>query len=366
MKPGSKSIGFAVVGAGMIGELHAKIISQMNGVELAYVCSRSLERAKRLSDRYGGRPTTDFDGMLKDDGVDAVSVCTASGEHAAFGIPSARAGKHVLVEKPLEISLERADALIEACRQQRVKLGVIFQLRFLDASRAVKKALEHGVLGKLVMADCYMKFYRPPSYYTDSRWKGTLALDGGGALINQGIHGLDLLIHLVGDVASVQAYTGVLAHEHIEVEDTCVATVEYKNSALGVIQAATSVHPDFQQRIEIHGTEGTIILEGTEDTWIRHWETFKDGKREVEAVSVDRSGADAVLEVGGEAHRRQICDFVEAMRSDREPAVNGEEGRRSLAVVRAIYESARIRGEVRVLPPPNAHTAKQEGQPERK
>ena len=348
MKSGSNPIGFAVVGAGMIGELHAKIISQMTGVKLVYVCSRSLERARRLSDRYGGEPTTDFEGMLKSADFQVVSVCTASGEHAAYGIPSARAGKHVLVEKPLEISLERADALIETCREQAVKLGVIFQLRFLDASSEVKKALDEGVLGRLVMADCYMKFYRPPSYYLDSRWKGTLALDGGGALINQGIHGLDLLLHLAGDIASVQAFAGMRAHENIEVEDTCVAAVEYANSALGVIEAATSVHPDIQQRIEIHGTEGPIILEGPEDTWIKQWETFKDGKRKVRAMSVDQSGAEAVLEVGGEAHRRQIADFVDAIRSDREPAVSGEEGRRSLAVVRAIYESAKNRSLVKV------------------
>jgi len=302
MTSGSKPIRFAVVGAGMIGELHAKILSEMAEAELVCVCSRSIDRAEGLTDRYGGNPTTDFEGMLQD--VDAVSVCTASGEHAVFGIPAAEAGKHVLVEKPIEISLEKTDALIEACRVQAVKLGVIFQLRFLDASVAVKKALDEGVLGNLVMADCYMKFYRPQSYYDGSRWKGTLALDGGGALINQGVHGLDLLLHLAGDVASVQAYTGVLAHAQIEVEDTCVAAVKYESGALGVIQATTSIHPDFQQRIELHGTEGTIVLEGTEDTWVKHWETFKDGKRAVEEVTVDHSGAAAVLEVGGEGHRR--------------------------------------------------------------
>jgi len=332
----------------MIGELHAKIVSEMEGAELAYVCSRSMERVKGLTDKYGGEPTTDFEDLLRRDDLDAVSVCTASGEHAEYGIPAARTGKHVLVEKPIDISLEKADALIEICRERRVKLGVIFQLRFLDASREVKKALDEGVLGKLVMADCYMKFYRPQSYYDGSRWKGTLALDGGGALINQGVHGLDLLLYLAGDVASVQAYTGILAHENIEVEDTCVAAVKYKSGALGVIQATTSVHPDVQQRIELHGTEGTIVLEGTEDTWVKHWETFRDGKREVEAVSVDHTGADAVLEVGGEGHRRQIGDFVAAIRSDREPAVNGEEGRRSLALVQTVYESARCGGEVMV------------------
>ena len=339
---------FAVVGAGMIGELHGKIISEIEGVELGYICSRSMERAESLASKYGGQPTTEYDDLLRRDDLHALSICTPSGTHADYGISAVRAGKHVLVEKPIDISLAKADALIQACREADVTLGVIFQLRFLDASLEVKRALERGILGEPVMADCYMKFYRPQSYYNGSGWKGTLALDGGGALINQGIHGVDLLLHLAGDVASVQAYSGILAHEHIEVEDTCVAGLKYRSGALGVIQATTSVHPDFQQRIEIHGTNGTIILEGTEDTWIKHWETFDGGRREVETVTVDHAGAEAVLEVGGEGHRRQIEDFVTAIRTGREPLVSGTEGRRSLALVQAVYESARLGREVRV------------------
>ena len=339
---------FALIGAGMISELHAKVISEMDDAELVAVCSHDLDRAKGLTDQYGGDPTTDFEGLIARDNVDAVSVCTASGEHALYGIPAAQAGKHVIVEKPIDISLEKADALISACAENSVKLGVIFQLRFLDVSQDVKQALEDGILGPLVMADCYMKFYRPQDYYDNSRWKGTVALDGGGALINQGVHGLDLLLYLAGDMASVKAYTGILAHEDIEVEDTCVAAVRYKNGALGVIQATTSVHPDFQQRIELHGTEGTIIIEGTEDLWIEHWETFKDGKRETESKIIGVSGAHAVLEEGGEGHQRQLEDFVAAIRDDKEPLVNGPEGRRSLSVARAVYESAQSNREIEV------------------
>lgn len=338
---------FAIIGAGMISQLHARVIQDLDDAELVAVYSRDQGRAEGLCSDFGGDPTTDLDGLLARDDLDAVSVCTASGEHATFGIPAAEAGKHVLVEKPIEISLNRADALIAACNWNSVKLGVIFQLRFLDASLEVKRALDEGILGNPVMADCYMKFYRPQEYYSNSRWKGMQALDGGGALINQGIHGLDLLLHLAGDITSVQAYIGVRAHEDIEVEDTCVAAVRYTNGALGVIQAATSVHPDFQQRIEVHGSEGTIILDGTEEVWIKHWETFKDGPRQIEErAPVGHSGAAAVLEEGGEAHARQIEDFVKAIREDREPLINGAEGRRSLAVVRAIYESAETRKEI--------------------
>jgi predicted dehydrogenase len=336
-----KPIRFAIIGAGMISQLHAKVIADMPDAELVAICSRDAGRANEIADRFGGEPATDYNALLAREDIDAVSICTASGEHATFGIPAAKAGKHVLVEKPIEISLEKADALISACEANNVKLGVIFQLRFLDVCREVKQAIEDGVLGNPVMADCYMKFYRPQEYYSDSRWKGTQALDGGGALINQGIHGLDLLIHLAGDVASVKAYMDVRSHENIEVEDTCVAAVKYKSGALGVIQATTSIHPDFQQRIEIHGSAGTIILDGTEDVWIKHWETFKEGARKiVERSPVEHSGAAAVLEEGGEAHLRQIQDFIDAIVNDREPAVNGPEGRRSLEVVRAIYRSA--------------------------
>lgn len=339
---------FAIIGAGMIGELHAKVISEMENAKLVAVCSRDLDRAKRLIDQYGGEPTTDFDALIKRNDIDAISICTASGEHALYGIPAAQAGKHIMVEKPIDISLAKADALIQTCDANQVKLGVIFQLRFLDISQEVKQALTNNVLGKLVMADCYMKFYRPQDYYDNSRWKGTIALDGGGALINQGVHGLDLLLYLAGDIASVKAYTGMLAHQNIEVEDTCVAAVKYTHGALGVIQATTSVHPDFQQRIELHGTEGTIIIEGTEDLWIEHWETFKDGKRKTEKKTIEVSGAHAVLEEGGEGHQRQFEDFIQAIYNNQEPLVNGPEGRRSLSVVRAIYESAQNDREVQI------------------
>jgi len=342
-------IRFAIIGAGMISHLHARVIRDLGDAELAAVYSRDPVRAKALTEGTGADPMTDPDALLAREDIDAVSVCTASGEHASFGIPAAEAGKHVLVEKPIEIHLDRADALIAACDRNAVKLGVIFQLRFLDNSVEVKQAMDRGTLGNPVMADCYMKFYRPQEYYSDSRWKGMQALDGGGALINQGIHGLDLLLHLAGDIASVQAYTDVRAHENIEVEDTCVAAVKYTNGALGVIQATTSVHPDFQQRIELHGSEGTIVLDGTEDVWIKHWETFKEGARKIEErAPVEHSGAAAVLEEGGEAHARQIQDFVDAIREDRQPLVNGPEGRRSLAVVRAIYESAEKGKEIRL------------------
>ena len=348
MSASGRPLRFAVIGAGMIGELHAKLIGEMPGAELGCVFSRSMDRAKGFTDKYGGDPTTDFEAVLRRDDLDAVAICTASGEHAAFGIPAAQAGKHVLVEKPIEITLGRADALIQACRGARVKLGVIFQLRFLDASAEVKQAMELKTIGEMVMADCIMKFYRPQDYYDGSRWKGTMALDGGGALINQGIHGLDLLLHLAGDVATVKAYTGVLAHRDIEVEDTCVATLRYASGALGVIQAATSVHPDCQQRIELHGTKGTIVLEGTEETWIKQWETFDERRPSAAPDEVEHAGAAAVLEMGGEGHRRQIADFVAAVQEDRQPAVNGPEGRRSLAVVQAVYHSARSGSEVAV------------------
>lgn len=337
---------FAIVGAGMISQLHAAVLAALDGAELVSVCSRDLPRAAAIAAEHAGcTPTTDYAALLARDDIDCVSVCTASGEHAHFGVLAANVGKHVLVEKPIDITLERADELIQACERNGVQLGVVFQLRCHDVAREVRASVQRGDLGAPVQFDCYMKFWRPQEYYSDSRWKGTQALDGGGALMNQGCHGLDLLLHLVGeDVVSVMARTAVRAHVDIEVEDTCAAVLVFQSGALGVLQATTSINPDTQQRLELHGTEGTIVVEGTEELWIREWETKRDGRRALTPPPPnleEGGGAAAVLEHGAEAFSREVRDFCEAVRGGRAPACDGHEGRRSLSVVRAVYESAR-------------------------
>ncbi len=316
----------------MISQLHAAVLAKLDGAELVAICSRDLSRAAGVAEKYPGcTATDDYATLLARGDIDCISICTASGEHAQFGVLAANARKHVLVEKPIDISLEHADELIQACERNGVQLGVVFQLRFLDVAREVRAAVQRGDLGAPVQFDCYMKFWRPQEYYSESRWKGTQALDGGGALINQGIHGLDLLLHLVGeDVVSVMARTAVRAHVDIEVEDTCAAVLVFESGALGVLQATTSVTPDTQQRLELHGTDGTIVVEGTEELWIRDWETTRDGRRVLLQPATGPEehggGAAAVLEHGAEALSRELQDFCDAVRLGRPPSCDGNEG----------------------------------------
>ena len=221
------SIGWAIISAGDYADSRgAPGIKQAEGGKLVAVQSRNQSRADAFAEKHGAQMAyTSVEDVLADSRIDAVYITAPNHLHVEYTKMAANAGKHVLVEKPIDITLEKADALIEACSANGVQLGVIFQLRFLDISKEVRAAVERGDLGAPVQFDCYMKFYRPQEYYSDSRWKGTQALDGGGALINQGIHGLDLLLHLVGDdVVSVQAQTAVRAHVDIEVEDTCAVS----------------------------------------------------------------------------------------------------------------------------------------------
>src|SRR5208282_3380573 len=202
----------------------------------------------------------DFDSFLKHRPMDLVIIGSPSGLHAEQGIAAARSGLHVLTEKPIEISTARADALIAAAKEAGVQLGVIFQDRAKPHIRQLKNWLEQNLLGRILFVDARVKWYRPPEYYATSRWRGTLALDGGGALINQGVHTIDLLLWLLGDVARVQARTATLLHK-IEAEDTAVATLEFASGALGIFHATTAAYPGYPRRVEISGTEGTVILE---------------------------------------------------------------------------------------------------------
>jgi len=339
---------FGVIGCGGIGHLHAKLISELEGTALVAVSDQAEQKARSVAERYHAEWYTENERLLARKDIDVVCVCTPSGTHSDIGIQAAQAGKHVLVEKPMDVTLEKADRLIAACRKANVKLGVIFQLRFFEASKQVKKAIESGKLGKLVLGDCYMKFYRTQAYYDQATWRGTWELDGGGALMNQGIHGVDLLQWLMGPVKSVYAYMDILAHRDIEVEDAAVALLRFENGALGVIEGSTAVYPEAQQRLEIHGTNGTVVLEGTELTWIKRW-NLMEGNGEPVPETKDMeilTGPEAVAALGGMGHRMQIEDMANAVRGHREPLVSGGEGRKSLEIVLALYQSAREKREI--------------------
>jgi predicted dehydrogenase len=252
-------------------------------------------------------------------------------------VEAARAGKHLVLEKPLEVTLERADAIIDACRSYNVKAAVIFQSRFADLFRKLKEALDRGDLGRLIQGDCYVKWFRPAEYYSSSDWKGTLEYDGGGALINQSIHGIDLLGWLMGPVDSVFGYTDHLLYPDIEGEDTAAAVLRFANGALGVIQGTTSLYPGFTRRIEIHGTKGSVIVD---EDQITLWETVDKTPPPQPPAKAAKGGAADPAAISFQGHARQIADLCRAITEDSEPMIDVTEGRKALELVLAIYRSS--------------------------
>jgi predicted dehydrogenase len=276
--------------------------------------------------------------------VHIIVICTPSGAHMEPAVAAAKAGKHVVVEKPLEITLERCDAIIDACRRNGVQLCTIFPSRFADANQTVKKAVDAGRFGRVTLGETACKWWRPQSYYDEGGWKGTLALDGGGALMNQAIHNVDLLLWMMGPVRQIAGFTATLAHERIEVEDTAVACVRFTSGALGVIQATTSVHPGLPKTIAIHGDRGTVVIE-QEDVlrWDFTPETGEDRAiRQRFTQKVGASGGSSnPAAISHVYHARQLADFVRALKTGSRPLVDGSEGRKAVEVILGIYESAR-------------------------
>jgi len=326
---------FGIVGCGVIGPTHAEAIKNIEIAELKAVCDIIPERARDLGEKYGVDWYTDYDQMLARNDIDVINICVPSGLHAELGIKAAKAGKHVLVEKPIDITLEKADALIEACQKAGVKLSVISQHRFDPGIRELKSAIDSGKIGKLVMADAYVKWWRTQEYYDSAGWRGTWALDGGGALMNQSVHFVDQLLYLAGPVKEITAYCGTLAHK-IEVEDVAIAIIKYKNGALGVIQGSTACYPGFKERIEVHGTNGSVVVEGP---FVRDWLIKGEEKKGVSNQGESASSDPRSLFIKG--HIAQIRDMTEAVLYNRTPSITGEDGRRAIQFILAVYESSR-------------------------
>ncbi len=338
-------IGFGVIGAGSIGKVHAEAITAMPGAKLLAVCGREARRTSEFAARFNATAYTDYEQFLAHPGLQIVNICTPSGLHAEQGCQAAAAGKHLLVEKPIEITLERADKLIRTCDEAKVKLGVIFQSRLMPAVQRLKRALDDGKFGRLMMGDAYIKWSRAPEYYAAGSWHGTLALDGGGALINQAIHTLDLLRWMMGPAETVFAMKGALRYPQIEAEDTLVGTIRFQNGALGVIEAATSVVPGFRRRLEISGEHGTVILDGDV---ITHWSLPGESESASDSIAQLTDGSADPKAISTEGHRLQIEEMMRAVSEDREPFVSGREGRLSLELVEALYHSANTGQAVRV------------------
>ncbi len=337
------SYGFAIIGCGMISNFHARAIAEVRGAKLVACFDTREPAAEKFAAEHGCKAYTNLNAMLADPKVSIVTIATPSGAHMEPAVAAARAGKHVIVEKPLEITLKKSDKMIEECAKAGVQLGAIFPSRFHDSSVKIKKAIDGGRFGRLTLGDSYVKWFRTQQYYDSGAWRGTWALDGGGALMNQAIHSVDLLTWLMGPVVEIQANAATLAHERIEVEDVVVATLKFASGALGTIEATTAAYPGYLKRIEIHGSEGSAVLE-EED--LKAWDFAKPRKEdkaildEMKAHKSTGGGASDPSAIGHHGHAIQFRDFVEAVKKNRPPAIDGHEGRRSVEIILGVYKAA--------------------------
>ncbi len=341
-------IGFGIIGCGVIADFHANALAALAGkARLAGVCDVVPESARRFAEKHKTRVYANEKEMLADPQIEAVCVCTPSGYHFSSVINAARAGKHIVCEKPLAINKTQLDEVCSVCRESGVCVSVISQNRYADSIRRVKTALEEGLLGKLVCADIYMKYHRSQEYYDSGAWRGTLAVDGGGALMNQGIHGVDLLLYLAGDIKTVYAVAKTRSR-NIEVEDVLSAVVEYENGATGVIQATTAVFPGYPRRLELNGDRGTVILN---ETSIVRWDLETSANEEdIVLMPMFQSGCSTPTAISGDGHLRQLADAVECIRTGASPLSGLADGRRAVDVILAIYESAKSGKRVEVRP----------------
>lgn len=336
---------FGIVGAGVIGTIHARLIASIGGpeAELVAVADTSQAAAKRLAGDYDCLALSTADDLLARGDVDAVSVCLPSGMHAKAAVAALEAGKHVIIEKPIDITLSAADQIIAAERRSGRTVTVISQRRFQPAFRFLHNTITSGRLGRISVAMAESTFWRSQAYYDSDDWRGTQALDGGGALMNQGIHALDLLTWIMGEPVEVSAYSATLAHGRIEVEDTLTANIRFAGGALATLTATTGTYPDRPVRLTVAGDAGTAVVADERLAYLR---TRDSGTGDV-SDGAGLAGAMPEASAAGdidEAHCAQYLDFLAAVRDHRPPRVTTGDGRRALALVLASYESARNEG----------------------
>jgi len=351
--PSTNSRGFGIVGAGTVAAMHADAIAALPSARLVAVTDVDVSAAEALAASRGAAAERDLDALLARGDVDVVCVCVPSGQHAELGMRAGKAGKHLVVEKPVDVTLEAADRLIRAARAAGVALTVISQHRFDPGLIEARRLIDEGALGRLVLGEASTKWYRSQAYYDSAAWRGTWAMDGG-SLLNQGIHYVDLLRWCMGPVAEVTAVCTTQAHQ-IEAEDTSLAIVRFTSGAVGTIMSSTAAFPGFPQRLEITGTKGTVIIEDgrlVSRAFGTPAQPADSGAQPADsgaqpadsgAQPADRPGAaadPAALDVSG--HAAQLADLLAAIDEGRAPAVDGEAGRAALEIVCAVYESSRL------------------------
>lgn len=347
-----------MVGCGSIGPTHGAAIRQIpQEAELVAVCDVIPDRAKAMAEKFGvSRVYNCYDQLLADKDIDIVCVCTPSGMHADMAIAAMEADKHAIVEKPMEVTLEACDRMIAAEDRTGKKLTIISQHRFDAATQQVKEAIQAGKLGKIVLADAYVKWWRTQEYYDSGDWRGTWKLDGGGALMNQGVHTVDVLQYLVGGVDRLWAQTRMMAHNRIEVEDTAVAAFSFTSGAIGSLTATTAAYKGLPVRIDVFGTEGSATIEGDrlKQMIFKNGQVITGDEAAAHAVSVAQGGTasvkdqaakrDAAAKQGatwGDAHRGQFQNFLNAIRTGGKPLIDGRAARRPVEIVLAFYQSQR-------------------------
>lgn len=331
---------FGIIGAGLIADFHARAIQSLPNARLTGICGTNATKVRALSAKYKCRAFSDYNELLDSSETDIVTIATPSGAHMKPSIKAAERGKHVLCEKPLEISLDRIDRMIAAHKKAGTYLGGIFNYRFHDTVKYVKEAVDSGRFGTITCASVFVPWWRQESYYKDS-WHGTMKLDGGGALINQSIHMVDILQYLMGPVESLQAYTANLAHS-IEAEDTAACVLRFRSGPLGIIYGTTASYPGQYRRLEITGTKGTIIQE---ENSFKVWH-FAD---QMEADKEIRSRFDIIEGEGGvsdpaalsfEPHAKNIAAFINSIENGLQFEISGSEARKAVEIILAVYKSA--------------------------
>jgi UDP-N-acetyl-2-amino-2-deoxyglucuronate dehydrogenase len=346
----NKKIKYAIIGCGNIAPAHAEGVLACRDAELYAFCDIDEEKARRIAESYGvKRYFKNYRDMLKLKEIDIVSICTPSGMHSEMVVDCAKAGKHVLCEKPLDVTKEKLDIMINVCKQERVKMGAIFQNRTYSGTRAAKKMIEQGILGKVLIADGYCKEYRSPEYYRSADWRGTKLYDGGGCLMNQGIHCIDLLCWFAGKVDSIIANVFTMARD-IEVEDSAFALVRFSNGAYGVIEGSTVSIPGRDDHVEIQCENGRIVYDAGTTTL---QELGPDGTMVIKPLDsepvYEQNAANDPLNFENAPHIFLVGDMVRAVIEDRDPYITGEMARYAVDVILGIYQSSAVGMEVKIV-----------------
>lgn len=329
----NQKLRFGILGCGLIADFHANALRAIDSAELVGAADNSIERAKQYAERYDIKAYANYEEMLADESVDAVCICTPSGFHAENAIQALKANKHVVLEKPMALTVEDTERIIAETKKTNKLLTVVSQLRFSKDVNRVKHLVKEGAFGKLIFCDLNMRYWREPTYYSSSPWKGTVKMDGGGALMNQGIHGIDLMLYIAGNAKVVKSVNRTAFHD-IEVEDASVSIIEFENGAMGTISGSTCTYPGFERTLEILGTEGCAILrENKIEKLVVHGETLVDGAEDDSLVGgiADPAAIDTLV------HRKQLKNFIKAVLGEEELLIDATEGQRAVKLIREIY-----------------------------